>query len=371
MSCEKNPARTSQSGRKAGISGLAARAAFYAGVGLATAGVVGGAFYRLRRASDRAAWQRAGQAIAKIQTGARLAGQALEAGTPDEDRRNLLSQATFEVAEAWQQVKRLSDRNERGLQEQLADFTADVWSAIETVEETLDRPGDVASLDRARKVFQSSRLVCVLPRPGRGNQWRASLLAGGATGLAAAGATGLAVRRQQAQRKLDGATRAVAPDRIAAINWQRRTIIGGGGLASVYRVAPGVAAKVGEIKPEEVEAQRHFARQGMALPVLDYQAAVELPAKVSREACPVHGHRREFLPEGYDCTCGQPRAVLLMPTADDNALEDVSREELQAFMMGFSRDCEQQLGHCWDARPANVARYQGRLVALDFGEEEF
>ena len=37
--------------------------------------------------------------------------------------------------------------------------------------------------------------------------------------------------------------------------------------------------------------------------------------------------------------------------------------------MFFSRDCQTQLDRAWDARPANVAYYQGRLVALDFGEE--
>lgn len=43
-----------------------------------------------------------------------------------------------------------------------------------------------------------------------------------------------------------------------------------------------------------------------------------------------------------------------------------------AFVMGFLQGLTvgQQLGHCWDARPANVARYRGNLVALDFGEEE-
>ncbi len=155
---------------------------------------------------------------------------------------------------------------------------------------------------------------------------------------------------------------------VSDVDWARRTVIGGGGFALVYRVTPEVVAKVGDIQPAEAEAQQHFARQGLALPVLDYQEEVELPIEVSREACPVHGKRVDILPEeGYVCTCGQPVAVLLMPLADD--LDGVSQEELQTFMMGFSRDNEEQLGLYWDARPRNVARYAGRLVALDFGEE--
>lgn len=157
--------------------------------------------------------------------------------------------------------------------------------------------------------------------------------------------------------------------KIRQIDWKRRKIIGGGGFALVYQVAPGVVAKVGQIGQKEVEAQRHFARQQQALPVLDYQPEAELPAKVSREVCPIHGPRKKILPEdGYLCTCDSPRDVLLMPLAE--SIAGVSGDEIRAFLMGFSRDCEQQRGHYWDARPANVARYQGRLIALDFGEEE-
>lgn len=157
--------------------------------------------------------------------------------------------------------------------------------------------------------------------------------------------------------------------KISQINWKRRKIIGGGGFALVYQVAAGVVAKVGQIGQKEVEAQRHFARQQQALPILDYQAEVELPDRVSREVCPLHGPRKKILPEdGYSCTCNTPQAVLLMPLAEST--EGVSSDEISAFLMGFSRDCERQLGHYWDARPANVARYQGRLIALDFGEEE-
>jgi len=153
--------------------------------------------------------------------------------------------------------------------------------------------------------------------------------------------------------------------RISQIRWQQRRHLDGGGSAVIYRVAPGIVAKVGEVAPEEAEAQQHFAGQGLALPVLDYREAVALPAAVSREACPVHGVRQEFLPAGYPCTCGQPRAVLLMPEAD--CATDIPRDDQRAFIMGFTGDAQQQLGLYWDARPSNMAWYQGRLIALDFG----
>jgi hypothetical protein len=155
---------------------------------------------------------------------------------------------------------------------------------------------------------------------------------------------------------------------ITDIDWSKRAPIGMGGYAVVYRVAHGIVAKVGHIEPEEAEVQRHFARQALALPVLDYREAWPVPDLIDREVCPVHGLRREILPEGYTCTCGSNHGVLLMPEADLSV--DPTSTEYRAFVMGFSRDCEQQLGHTWDARPANVACYRGDLVALDFGAEE-
>jgi hypothetical protein len=159
--------------------------------------------------------------------------------------------------------------------------------------------------------------------------------------------------------------------RIADIDWSECVPAGMGGYAVVYRVAPGVVAKVGRIEPEEVAAQRHFARQGLALPVFDYRAGWPVPERIDREVCPLHGLRQELLPPaaGYACTCGWlVHDMLLMPEADAAPLDPTSIE-YRAFVLGFSRDCEGQLGRLWDARPANVARYRGRLVALDFGEE--
>jgi len=145
-------------------------------------------------------------------------------------------------------------------------------------------------------------------------------------------------------------------------NWNERTILGMGGYAVVYDWQ-GQALKVGGIEPDEVEAQRHFAGQGLALPVLGYWPEIDLPESISREVCPVHGVRREILPaEHQSCSSGEPQAALLMPVADGG-----EADELRAFIAGFAQDCEQQLGRFWDTRPGNVARYRGRLVALDFG----
>ena len=125
----------------------------------------------------------------------------------------MLNNAAFKVVEAWGQIKKMKDKDP--MKGHLANFAADVMGAVEHTESILNRPGNVADLDRVRKVFRSSQLVFTLPRRGRGNSWRTPLLVGGATGLAATGAMGLA-RRQQAMRKFEekrrqpGLPRAVA-----------------------------------------------------------------------------------------------------------------------------------------------------------------
>jgi PRTRC genetic system protein C len=147
--------------------------------------------------------------------------------------------------------------------------------------------------------------------------------------------------------------------------WRDRTILGMGGYAVVYGFND-AALKVGRIAPQEADYQRHFAAQGLALPVLAYTPDLDLPAAISREICPVHGVRQEILPPNHaPCSCDTPQAALLMPVTDADAR--IEPDDLRAFMMGFSRDAE-QAGLFWDVRPANVARYRGRLVAIDFGE---
>ncbi len=156
----------------------------------------------------------------------------------------------------------------------------------------------------------------------------------------------------------------VDPDRSES--WE---IIDMGGQAVIYRIAPGVVAKVGKITPAEAQAQAYFARQLKALPVWDYvEECCELFMPLASQVCPIHGVRRDILDiRSYICTCFDAPDVLLMPEAETSV--DTDSDEYQAFIIGFSRDCEQQLGHYWDARPGNVVRYLGSLVALDFGEE--
>lgn len=164
------------------------------------------------------------------------------------------------------------------------------------------------------------------------------------------------------------------PDRpsrpsVGSIDWDERQVLDGGGFALVYQVAPGIVAKVGDVRPEEVNAQRHFAAQGEALPVLDYREDIGLPDEVCEEVCPVHGLRSDIVADGLDCTCNEPRAVLLMPLAEP-AWEDAKTPEGQALVRQIAQECWDDLERCWDARPGNLAHYQGHLVALDFGEEE-
>lgn len=156
-------------------------------------------------------------------------------------------------------------------------------------------------------------------------------------------------------------------DAIDAWPWAKRDLLGMGGYSLVYRLGS-LAVKVGRIEPAEVAAQRHFAQVGLALPALLYRPQADLPLEVSYEVCPRHGLRRDILPDGQVCTCGQPADLLLMPIADP--IPDAEDDSLltRAFIAGVARDCERELKRLWDTRPANVARYRGRLVALDFGD---
>ncbi len=147
--------------------------------------------------------------------------------------------------------------------------------------------------------------------------------------------------------------------------WPERVILGMGGYAVVYRLL-GLAVKLGRVTSPEADTQRLFAARGLALPVLAYYPELAgLPDPVRREVCPRHGVRREILPAPAPCRCAELPAALVMPLTDAHAT--IEPDDLRTFIMGFSREAEQS-GLVWDARPANVARYQGRLVALDFGE---
>jgi len=160
------------------------------------------------------------------------------------------------------------------------------------------------------------------------------------------------------------------PQRIRDIRWRKRRAIGMGGYSVVYAIAAGLCVKVGQIAEDEAEAQRHLAGWGLAVPVLDYASSLELAAVIHRECCGQHGIRRDtqgVAEDGVPCTCREALDALLMPIADPD-VSTWDEATLFAFRLQVDHVCEEELGRIWDYRPANLARYQGHLVALDFGE---
>jgi hypothetical protein len=159
--------------------------------------------------------------------------------------------------------------------------------------------------------------------------------------------------------------------RIADINWAQATLIGVGGFAVVYRVAPGLVAKVGRISPEEHDAQWVAHAGGLAMAVIDYGLEWPVPAHVRHAFCPRHGPRNAILPTDVDyCAChASGLDVLLMAEADCD-LDHHSAEAGRA-REAIAALCH-SLGRIWDDRPANLARdpASGHVVGLDFGQEQ-
>src|SRR5713101_1288448 len=100
----------------------------------------------------------------------------------------------------------------------------------------------------------------------------------------------------------------VAPE---TIDWEgARLLSAAGAYGLIYRVTPGLVAKVGFILPEEARLQQRLAACGQALPVLGYAENVALPLMISRTCCARHGRRS--LPEDMIiCCCGARLGVLL------------------------------------------------------------
>lgn len=162
---------------------------------------------------------------------------------------------------------------------------------------------------------------------------------------------------------------AAGPERI------HTNFLDNGAYRAVYRVAPGLVVKIGLIDPDEVDAQHHLAAQARALPVLGYDEVPELPNWLERHACALCSSRDAGvqpndggnLSDYYTCSCGMQSAVL-MPEAVPVAMGDSSPDdEIAAFMREIKAICLEELDRPWDAAARHVARYQGRLVALDFG----
>lgn len=152
--------------------------------------------------------------------------------------------------------------------------------------------------------------------------------------------------------------------RVADIRWEQRKPITGSSSGVIFRVAPGVVAKVGFVLPSEMKVQRYFAQRGLALPVLDYQEELKVPDAVSRKTCAVHGMRKRPK-EDRTCTCGKPQDVLLMPEA--NKIGRGGQKKVRAFMLEFTQTVATELKQIWDGQRDHIGRYQGRLVAMDFG----
>lgn len=388
MSCANNSNLVAKICGRNGISGSVARGVFYISTTLAiSAGTTALAYLGLqssRRKTDREVFATLGD----IQLAAVKGRAALAPDTPNAERDDMLTSAGELLIEAMGRVKKLPLENpfRRACAVQVDRLAEAVIGAAEVIQE----PGDIAKTERIQSVFKSGQYAMLYPLQAD-HSFGKALLVGGVAGTATLGVIRLIERKRRQTQQSDPlssvgtdtnpidipstpkaasqvARRTERVTNIRQINWKQRNILDGGGYALVYEVAPGVVAKVGDIKPNEAWLQQYYAEKKQALPVLDYQLEVALPAEVNKECCPLHGLRREILPEqGYSCTCGKPQAVLLMPKAE--LPEDLKSEEVRAFMMGFSKDCEQEFGFYWDARPKNVARYEGRWVALDFGEE--
>lgn len=159
---------------------------------------------------------------------------------------------------------------------------------------------------------------------------------------------------------------------VADVDWQQARPLAYGAFAAVFRVGEITAAKIGAITAAEAEDQRWAAELGWALPVLDYREGVNLPPDVTREVCAVHGPRADILPpDDYRCACeGKSLDVLLMPLAQAIAREEAESAEAKAFQEMVADQLAQQRGRALDCRPGNLMRWRGRLVVVDFGQED-
>jgi len=172
------------------------------------------------------------------------------------------------------------------------------------------------------------------------------------------------------QRETSGFQPEATPVALETIDWEHaRLLSAAGAYGLIYRVAPGLVAKVGFILPEEAHLQQRLATCGKALPVLGYAEDVSLPLMISRTCCARHGRR--WLPEDMIiCCCGARLGVLLMPEADTAIWEQYDMLTIAEFLEEVSTYCFEEFGHTWDVAERNLAIYNGHLVALDFGDPE-
>jgi hypothetical protein len=164
--------------------------------------------------------------------------------------------------------------------------------------------------------------------------------------------------------------------KIEQIDWPNRQMLGYGKEGVVYRVAPGLAAKVGQVSKGGYDLQKLMCENNIALPVLGFVSSANIPTEVAYEICAVHGVRRELMsatvngatqpdPDGY-CRCQKTWAgILLMPEAEPLTAEERRSNEVKNFRRRLQRWLKKN-NKAWDYHnPNNVMRYRGRLVAID------
>ena len=109
-----------------------------------------------------------------------------------------------------------------------------------------------------------------------------------------------------------------------------------------------------------------LAQENLAVPVLGYAQGVCLPPVIRQAACSSHGVRRWT--DG-PCTCDQPVDVLLMPRVERICTDDeFDRAEVLILRERVKQLCWRIYRGMWDCHAGNLAIYQGRYVALDFGD---
>src|SRR5512140_699474 len=157
------------------------------------------------------------------------------------------------------------------------------------------------------------------------------------------------------------------PDVLAALLGSCR-LIGHGKYGAVYRVS-NVAVKIGCIAQAEAERQAWMHQQfNRALPVLAYASRVKLPAEITRRSCPVHGVLGDD-EKDWNCHCGDPMAVLVMPLAKPAPAFWFHRD-VREMSRKLTRALFEHFHFFWEDKPGHVMQYQGRIVLADFGEEE-
>jgi hypothetical protein len=161
----------------------------------------------------------------------------------------------------------------------------------------------------------------------------------------------------------------IAPVSSEAIDWQAASYLASGCCGVVFAVQPGIVAKVApRILPHEASIQSTLAQEGLALSVLAYAQAQWLPSHIRQAACSLHGLRR--LSFDSSCTCHLPVDVLLMPRAERICTDEeyADTDELVALAERVGQVCWHIGQYLWDEHAGNIAVYQGRYIALDFGD---